>query len=78
MTWANLPESPKSWNPDMNQDLSILQLVLNASIVVQLVMLLLVSHLHRQLGRHFSQAVLPGQGQSLNDVSNASSGLAPA
>ena len=41
----------------MNQDLSILQLVLGASWVVQLVMLLLVVRVHRQLGRHLPQAV---------------------
>ena len=46
----------------MNQDLSILQLVLGASWVVQLVMLLLLVRVHRQLGGHLPQAVRAASG----------------
>jgi len=41
----------------MNQDLSILHLVLNASIVVQAVMAAADAGVHRQLGRDLPQTV---------------------
>ena len=52
----------------MNQDLSIVQLVLHASVVVQLVMALLLSGVRGQLGGYLSQTVCTQARSTLNEA----------